>query len=444
MLPEEVRAALSRLDAAGHVAYVVGGCVRDFLLGKPAKDHDIVTSASPDEICGLFPDAITVGKAFGVIKVPLRQGPAGATLEIATFREDLEYEDHRHPTAVRFAGPAEDAARRDFTINALFYDPKTSRILDTVGGVEDLKSGIVRAIGEPSERFREDALRLLRAVRFTTRFGFRLEPATEQAVKDRARLITKVSAERIRDEVTLMLLGPGSAVSVRMLRELGLLAHVLPEVDSLARVPDSPVNEPGGATVFAHTLRVLELLERSGSPRSVPLVWAALLHGVGKGMAFDRSGGKNFNGHELFASQIAHRVCERMRLSRDESARVCVIVSELLKFRDVFQMREATLQRFIAQPAFAELLALHRADALASDGNLAFHEFCSARLREMEEARRKGFDARLLKGDDLVQLGLKPGPRFSEILREVEDLALERKLTTKEEALEYVLRNFVR
>jgi poly(A) polymerase len=432
-LPDYVKKTLTRLGAAGHVAYVVGGSVRDFLLERPSKDHDIATSASPDELCELFPDAITVGKAFGVIKIPVAEKHL---LEIATFREDLSYVDHRHPSAVRFSGPEEDARRRDFTINALFYDPKTARILDAVNGVADLKAGVIRAIGEPRERFREDALRLLRAARFATALGFEIEKDTAAAIRDRARLLSRVSAERVRDELTLMLTGTRPDEAIKLLSDLGLLKIVLPEIDAFKGVEQSSIYHPEG-DVWKHTMKTLRWLERQEGTRSVILSWAALLHDVGKPTAFVQNAGKNFNGHETEGARLAAVIGERLKMSRDEIDAIVWIIENHLKFKDVFQMREATLQRFIRHDYFEELLALHRADATASDGNLAYYEFCLRRLCELRSKPERGV-LRLVTGADLIALGLKPGPEFALILRAVEDLAFEGKLKTRDDALKFV------
>lgn len=432
-LPAYVKEAIDRLDDAGYVAYVVGGSVRDFLLGREVKDHDIATSAGPDALEALFPDSVTVGKAFGVLKIPLRLERGPEFLEIATFREDLEYKDHRHPKGVRFAGPVEDARRRDFTINALYYDPKTARILDTTGGMEDLRARVVRAIGEPRERFREDALRLLRAVRFTTALDFTLAEETADAVRARAKLVNHVSGERIRDELNLILTGPRCTESVELLRSLDLLGYVLPEVESCHRF----------GHVWSHLLKTLRWLEQHAPGRSAVLAWAALLHDSGKPVVARKSSGHDLTGHEAEAARIARSVGERLRMAREEIDTIVAIVQDQLKFRDVFQMREATLLRFVQQPHFEELLELHRADALATDGNLAFYEFCRHRLEQLRRAHPDGIP-RLVDGKDLIQLGLQPGPEFSEILRQIEDLTLEGRLTTKEGALEYVVRHFVK
>jgi poly(A) polymerase len=429
-LPAYVREAIQVLGDAGHVAYVVGGSVRDFLLGRESKDHDIATSATPDELCELFPRAVTVGKAFGVIKVPVNipEADAPVLMEIATFREDLEYVNHRHPKGVKFGGPEEDACRRDFTINALFYDPKTARLLDTVGGVQDLKAGVLRAIGDPSERFREDALRLLRAVRFAARLGFVIEPLTQAAIGARAKLITKVSAERVREELTLMWTSPRPSDALEMLARSGLLAHVLPDVDALR----TQVPGPSGHTPWEKTLRVLATLAAQQPKRSPELSWAAVwLETAGRI-------------EPPLGAEVARAAAMRLKMSSGEIERIGQILESQPKFRDVFKMREATLQRFVREPGFEEMLALHRADATVSDGNLASYEYCQGRWREAQATLDAASSSKLLDGKDLIQLGLQPGPEFSEILRVIEDLALEQRLRSKEEALEYVVRNFVR
>ena len=430
-LPTYVKESLQRLYDSGHVAYIVGGSVRDFLLGRETKDHDIATSANPDELCQIFPNAITVGKAFGVIKVPA--GDRGELLEIATFRKDLEYTDFRHPVKVMFTDAAGDASRRDFTVNALFYDPKTQQILDSTGGLEDIKSRVIRAIGDADERFREDALRLLRAIRFKTTLGFELFSSTAHAVKTKARLISKVSSERIRDELSLMWMGPRPDEALKTLSQLNLLSHCLPEIEAVHASSD----------VWKHLLKMLNYLARKNPKRSLTLSWAAVLYSVGKPMALILNKDKNFNGHEIQAALLAKDISQRLKMSRVESDRIAAMVGDQLKFKEVFQMRESTLQRFIRKEYFEELLALHEADAATSDGNLAFFEFCSSRLEVFKRA--SPFDsAKLVDGKDLIQLGFVPGPEFSEILTVVEDLALEKKLSSKEEALEFVIRNFVK
>jgi poly(A) polymerase len=435
-----VREATQRLDEAGHVAYIVGGSVRDFLLGREVKDYDIATSAMPEELCDLFPKAVTDGKVFGVIQVPTGSDPQ--FLEIATFRQDLVYQDHRHPTGIVFSNPMEDAYRRDFTINSLFFDPKTSRILDYTGGLEDLRQGVIRAIGNPSERFKEDALRLLRAVRFKTRLGFRLEPQTSDAIRARARLISKVSSERVRDELAWMWSCSRPDAALALLSELGLLSLVLPEVEALKGLPQIPAGRPK-EDLWAHLLKTLRLLAEQNLHRSSTLSWMAVLHEIGKPIAFQLNERKNFNAHEIEGAKVVEKVTNRLKVSRDDSKKIAAMVSSHLKFKEVFQMREATLQRFIREDYFEELLAFHKADAMASDGNLAYYEFCLSRLDSLKKLPPLE-SYKLIDGKDLIQLGLFPGPGFSEILRVVEDLALEKKVTSKEGALEYIVKHFVK
>jgi poly(A) polymerase len=422
-----VREALQKLSEAGHVSYIVGGSVRDFLLEKENKDHDIATSADPNELCRLFPNAFTVGKAFGVIKVPVDGGRS--LLEIATFRKDLEYEDNRRPVGVVFSDAYEDAIRRDFTINALFFDPKTMRILDATGGLDDLRDRVIRAIGDPHKRFREDALRLLRGVRFQANLGFRMDSETAQAIRTRARFIGKVSAERIRDELTLMIRGPRVVDAVLALSDLELLKHVLPEVEAV---------RTHGKPLWNRYLKMLKVLAQKNPKRNSVLAWAAVLHDIGKPKV--AALGKGFAGYESEGGRLAKGVAQRFKMSRAEVDSIGTLVGTQAKFREVFQMRESTLERFLRLEHFEDLLALHEADAICSDGNLAYFEFCKSRF----QSQKPELPVRLVDGTDLIQLGLSPGPEFSRILRVLEDMALEKKLSTKVEALEYVVKNFVR
>lgn len=418
-MPPYVKEALEKLDRAGFTAFVVGGSVRDFLLGRPTKDHDIATSADPDTLAELFPHAVMVGKAFGVIKIPVEGYPY--PLEIASFRKESGYTDFRHPKKVEFADIFEDARRRDFTINAFYYDSKTRRILDQVDGFRDLESGTIRAIGDPMERFQEDALRLIRAVRFSALLGFEIESSTREAIRTRAKLIGKISAERIRDELTAVLMGPRPAQGLMDLSELGLLDYILPEVAKLKRHP----------MAFAKLNKMLEIMARHYSVREVEFSWAVLgyeLGRIGKGSKQDRS-------------EIAQSLCLRLKMSRAETARILELIEEAPKFRECFKMRDATLQRFVRLPRFDLHLALHRVEALATDGNLAFYVFCSNLAEDLKKQAENNI--KILNGEDLIQFGMRPGPRFSEILRTIEDLALEGKLKTKEQALEYVLKHFV-
>lgn len=420
------------------MAYLVGGAVRDFLLNREAKDHDIATDALPDDLIRLFPKALTIGKAFGVIKVPMRG--QSDSIEIATFRSDGKYLDGRRPEKVNFSSPEEDAYRRDFTINGLFYDPKTKGILDAVSGMTDLDQKVIRAIGDPIRRFEEDGLRLLRGIRFAALLGFQFDSTTWVATHRKANRIQKVSSERIRDELNQMLLGPRPAHALELLKESGLLFQVLPELDAMGPLKQAFTYNPQG-TVWDHTLRVYSRLTELYPERNLTLAWGTLLRDVGKPVIARRRG-KNFNGHEIEGAKLAEKIMERLRFPKDEVRKISALVHEHLKFRDVFSMREATLQRWIREPHFEELLQLHHAEAFATDGNLAYYEFLKTRFQSLQEG--SGTDAgKLVRGEDLIQLGLTPGPRFSEILRVVEDLSLENRFTSKEEALEFVVKHFV-
>lgn len=409
------------------MAYIVGGSVRDFLLKRPTKDFDIATNALPDELCKLFPEAITVGKQFGVIKIPI----SGVLypLEIATFRKDLEYKDSRHPESVVFSDPYDDVIRRDFTVNGLMFDPKISRVLDAVGGLKDLESKTIRAIGNPEERFREDALRLLRAVRFSTQLGFALDSETAAAILARSRLIIKISVERVREELIQILVGPHPAQGVQKLAELGLLHYVLPEIDSLRGAPGA----------FQAMLKILDKLAQKNENRSMTVAWAALFSTSAKapGVRADKS-----LAIEIASSRIAELACLRLKMSREETAAIVALIEDLPQFREVFQMRESTLERFVRQNHFEESLKLERAVAIVSDGNLAAYEYCNRRRQKIKFLGEMSIP-KIISGEDLIQLGIQPGPRYSQILRSVEDLVLEKKLLTKDEALEYVLKHFV-
>ena len=425
------------LHDAGHQAYLVGGCVRDILLGRPAQDFDVATDATPDRVQALFPSNVGVGASFGVILV--LDSHSGAKVEVATFRTDLSYSDGRRPDAVAFGDSAEqDVRRRDFTINGLLFDPRDHRILDFVGGQADLRAGIVRAIGDPEARFREDKLRLLRAVRFAARFGYAIEPATLAAVCRHAAEITAVSAERIRDELTRILTEGGARRGFELLDQTRLLEHLLPEVARMHGVEQPPEFHPEG-DVWIHTLLLLEQLPAGVSPS---LAWGALLHDVGKPPTFAPPRGPNgrirFDGHVEVGARMAEDVASRLRFSGDLTDQVVALVAQHLRFKDVAAMRPATLKRFVRQPHFDQHLELHRMDCLASHRNLDGYEFLRRFLEQTPaEVVRP---ARLVTGDDLKLLGLAPGPAYRRILDAVEEAQLDGRLSTRDQAMEFVRR----
>jgi poly(A) polymerase len=438
MAPRELADRICRvLRSAGHQAYLVGGCVRDLLLGHEPDDFDVATDANPDRVLELFPGSITVGAQYGVILV-LRAGPdeeaGGAQVEVATFRSDLGYSDGRRPHGVVFSrSPEEDVRRRDFTINGLLMDPQTGEVSDFVGGRADIAAGIVRAIGDPEQRFAEDRLRMLRAVRFAARFSYAIEPATLAAIVRHAPQVHAVSAERVREELTRILIEGAARRGFELLDQTGLLEAVLPEIARMKGVQQPPQFHPEG-DVWTHTLMLLDKLPAGASPT---LAWGALLHDVGKPPTFSPPRGPGdrirFDGHVEVGARMAGEIARRLRFSGDETTQVVALVSNHMRFLDALDMRPATLKRFVRLPQFDEHLELHRMDCLSSNGKLDSHDFVRRFLEQTPpEAVRP---PRLITGTDLAALGLSPGPRFREILTAVEEAQLEGQIATQEEAL---------
>lgn len=438
------------LRAAGHQAYLAGGCVRDLLLGVAPKDYDVATSATPDAVLSLFPEkkAMTVGAHFGVVLVC---EPDGTATEVATFRNDGVYTDGRRPDSVRFSTDArEDVRRRDFTINGMLLDPEiyertgdaAQATLDLVGGRDDLHSKIVRAIGDPQLRFTEDKLRMLRGVRFAARLGFAIDPATATAIHQLASQITVVSPERIRDELTLILTEGNARLGFELLDQLGLLPHILPEITKLHGVQQPPEYHPEG-DVWIHTLMLLEKLP---SGASSTLAWGALLHDVGKPATFrapdpnDPSDRIRFNGHVEVGVRISEEILSRLHFSKEDIAQITALVKNHMRFGDVRHMREATLKRFLRLHQFDEHLALHRMDCLSSHGDLSLYEFAKERF---ETTPQEAIQPKpLLTGRELIAAGYSPGPRFKKMLEAAEDAQLEGTVRTSAEALRLVQDRF--
>jgi poly(A) polymerase len=421
----------------GHEAYLVGGCVRDIVLGRAPVDYDVATGATPEEVVRIFPRSRTVGAQFGVVVVTDDR----AQVEVATFRSDVGYSDGRHPDRVQYSTTAQDdVRRRDFTINALLLDPRTNQVLDFVGGREDLDAGIVRAIGNPEYRFREDKLRMIRAVRFAARFGYVIEPATLDAIKKLAPQITQVSAERIRDELTKLLTEGAARRAFELLEETGLLPQVLPEIARMKGVEQPPQFHPEG-DVWTHTLLMLAGL-KPGSPAT--LAWGVLLHDVGKPPTFKPPSGPGgrirFDEHVEVGTVMAIEICRRLRFSNEDTDQIAALVRNHLRFKDVLQMKPSTLKRFVRLDRFEEHLELHRLDCSSSHGHLENYQFVRRFLAEtpLEEVR----PARLLTGEDLKALGFRPGPAFKEILDALEEAQLNEKIRTREEALQLVEGSF--
>jgi poly(A) polymerase len=429
---EAARRICRVLTGHGYTAYLAGGCVRDLLLGVQPLDYDVATSATPEQVAAAFPRTEGVGAAFGVMLVMQPEG----VFEVATFRSDGDYLDGRHPSAVRFTSAEEDALRRDFTVNALFLDPHTNEVIDYVGGRADMEARLLRAVGDPVQRFQEDHLRLLRAVRFAARLHYAIAPETFAAIKSLKHCIQRTSAERIRDEILKMLTEGHASGALRLLDETGLLEEVLPEVAAMKGVPQPPEFHPEG-DVFVHTLLMLEHLNR---PDAV-LAMAALLHDSGKPGTFTEGDRIRFNGHDALGAEIAREVCQRLKMSNRDTARIAWLVREHMHVAHIPGMRESKRKRFVGAEGFDDLLELCRADCMASHQDLSLIREIVDYLTELApEAVRP---PRLLDGDDLKALGMAPGPRYKEILLAVEDQQLEARLSTKEEALAWVRQEFL-
>ena len=436
------------LRQRGFQAYLVGGCVRDLLLGREPTDYDVATNATPDQVMGIFPETYAVGAQFGVVLVPAPNGgEAGGVsgvsskaraVEVATFRSDIGYSDGRHPDEVRFSPDArEDVARRDFTINGMLLDPMSGEVLDFVGGRKDLEAGIVRTIGDPERRFGEDKLRMLRAVRFAARFEYTIEPSTFAAMQKLAPEIEVVSRERVSDELTRMLTEGRARRAFLLLDECGLLKPVLPEISAMKGVAQPAEFHPEG-DVFVHTLLLLDNL---GSPCPMTLAWGALLHDVGKPPTFRVAPDRiRFDGHVEVGVKMAEEICRRLRFSNDETEQILALVDNHMRFGHATRMKESTLKKFLRMPAFDEHLALHRADCLASHRNLSTYDFI--RQKRAEIPLEKMRPSPLVTGADLIAQGHVPGPKFRVILTAVEDAQLEGRLVSRDAALQFVRREF--
>jgi poly(A) polymerase len=421
-----------RLRAEGFQAYFVGGCVRDLVMGREPADYDVATDATPEQVLRLYPESLTVGAHFGVVAVP----HTGGNIEVATFRSDGRYWDGRHPSEVRYARtPQEDVHRRDFTLNGLLYDPIKDDLLDYVNGQADIRGRRIRTIGDPFERFGEDHLRMLRAVRFAARFGFVLDSTAVEAIRQLAPQIQGTSAERVRDEIVKILTEGSPRRGFELLDETGLLREVLPEIKALQGVEQPPEFHPEG-DVWVHTLMMLDGL-RSPSPT---LALGVLLHDVGKPPTFTIRERIRFDNHVEVGAKMAAELCHRLRLSSRETERVVELVRHHLRFKDFPHMRRSTQLRFLRMEGFDEHLELHRLDCLASHGDLTNYEMARRMLAETPAEQIK--PAPLLRGDDLIARGYRPGPVFKQILQAVEDAQLEGRIQSHEQALQLVAEQF--
>jgi len=454
---------VKKLRQEGHSAYFAGGCVRDQLMGNAPKDYDIATSARPEQVISLFSHTVTVGAQFGVVLVLID----GQEVEVATFRSDGNYADGRHPDEVTYTDDARlDVMRRDFTINGLLWDPITETLLDYVGGREDIRSRIIRTIGDPGLRFQEDKLRLMRAARFSARFGFELENGTHDTIQTLANQILRVSKERLRDELIKILTEGYASSGIQLLESLHLLRPILPEISDLRGVEQPPEFHPEG-DVWVHTLLMLRLMDETKRDLgrgtnstatdwialpatakshsiypSVPLALGVLLHDVGKPQTFEIQDRIRFNNHCEVGARMAIQICDRLRFTNRQTERVAQLVRDHLKFKDLPQMRPATLKRFLRQDGFEEHLELHRLDCLGSHRNLDLWSMAKDLLDRFtpEEVR----PAPLVSGDDLIALGYQPGPIFKQILKAVEDAQLDLVINNRAQALDWVASQFDR
>src|SRR5262249_8443903 len=435
LMEKTARHIARRLRERGHIAYFAGGCVRDMVRGLPAKDFDVATDATPDIVQKLFSRTYAVGAHFGVVVVVEN----GFNFEVATFRSDGAYLNHRHPINVRFSSPEEDAKRRDFTINGMFFDPEKNDVIDFVGGRADLKAKIVRAIGDPAARFSEDRLRMLRAVRFAAVLDYKIDNQTWDALVANAASINEISAERIREELVRIFLSSNRARGWVLLDESGLLRTILPELELMKGCLQPEQFHPEG-DVFQHTRLMLELLPEKVS---VPLVMSVLFHDVAKPVTatVDETGRIRFNEHDRIGAVMTESIMERLRFSRVEIDATVEMVRQHMVFKDTPKMRVAKLKRFMARPTFEDELELHRVDCASSHRMMDNYEFL---LRKREEfANEPIIPPRLVRGDDLIALGMKPGPKFGEILEAAETRQLEGALKDREQALEWVKREYL-
>jgi poly(A) polymerase len=429
---ERAVSIVERLRQKGYEAYFAGGCVRDMLLDKPPQDYDIATSAHPEDVQALFEETIPVGAQFGVILVLIE----GQPFEVASFRHDGPYLDGRRPSQVRYGSLEEDVRRRDFTVNGMVYDPIAGTVIDLVDGREDLKQRRIRAIGDAQRRFEEDRLRMIRAVRLAASMNFTIENSTFAAIQRLAPTIRDIAWERIGDEVTRILTEGGARRGFEMLDESGLLKVLLPEIDALKGTWQSPDFHPEG-DVFKHTMLLLSHLEAP----SESLAYGCLLHDVAKPLCFRQDGERvTFYGHTEKGAAMAEEILKRLKRSRAVGERVSYLVRNHLRHVQAPHMRLSTLKRFLREDGIDELLELTRIDALSSNGDLGYYLFCKERLASLKEEEIR--PAPLLRGDDLIALGYKPGPLFAKILREVEDQQLGGELDSREEALDWVKRNY--
>jgi len=423
---------VDKLKEAGFKAYFVGGCIRDVLMGIDSTDFDVVTNAVPDEVKKLFKRTISVGEQFGIIVVMIDE----VQVEVATFRSDENYEDGRRPEKVTFATEDIDVERRDFTVNALLYDTDSNEIIDYVNGYEDLQNKKLIAIGDPKKRFEEDKLRMLRAIRFSSRLDFEIDPKTYESIKEFSKDISIISKERIREEMTKILTGNNPKFAIEMMYDTGLLKEILPEVNIFKGLKQPPEYHPEG-DVFDHTILMLDLIKtvKNDIENYEEFCWGVLLHDVGKPATYMVTDRIRFNNHDFVGSKIAARICNRLKFSKKSKDYIVSLVREHMKFIAMPHMRKSTLKKFFRTDYYNDLHKLLKLDCVGSHGDLELYNMAIDMYTEIGEEPLR--PEPLIGGKDLISLGFKPSPKFSEILSEIENLQLDGMILTKDKAIEY-------
>jgi len=428
---------VGRLKKAGFKAFFVGGCVRDIAMNIPPKEYDITTSATPQDVMKIFPSTIPVGVSFGVVLVL----EGNNKFEVASFRKEEKYTDGRHPDRVVYStDEKDDVMRRDFTINGMLYEPFEEMVIDLVGGLDDLKKRIIKTIGKPDDRFKEDKLRMLRAIRFGAGLDFKIEEDTFLSIKSLAPLISEVSKERIRDEIIKIITQNNPGKGLKLLRESKLLRYILPDVEKMNGVPQPPEFHPEG-DVFNHTCMILDkLYDITEGEHSPELAMGALLHDIGKPDTYTVTDRIRFNGHDRIGARMAKNICKDLKFSNKQIEIITSLVKEHLKFKDVFKMREATIKRFLGMSNFDDHLKLHLADCLASHGSTEAYEFIVKKLKDYKKEELK--PKPLLSGYDLIDMGYPRGPLYTKILDSLEEAQLEGTVKNKEDAKGFILKEF--
>jgi len=431
------KAIVGQLKSAGFKAFLVGGCVRDIAMGIPPQEYDIATGATPQDVMKIFPSTVPVGISFGVVLVL----EGNNKFEVASFRKEEKYTDGRHPDRVVYStDEKEDVMRRDFTINGMLYEPFEETVIDLIGGLDDIKRRVIKTIGKPDDRFKEDKLRMLRAIRFGAGLDFVIEQDTFLSIKSLAPLISQVSKERIRDEIIKIITQSHPGNGLRLLRESKLLRYILPEVEKMNGVPQPPEFHPEG-DVFNHTCIILDkLYEITGGDNSPELAMGALLHDIGKPDTYTVTDRIRFNGHDRIGARMAKNICKDLKFSKKQIEIITSLVKEHLKFKDVFKMREATIKRFLGMSNFDDHFKLHLADCLASHGSTEAYDFIVKKLKDYKKEELK--PKPLLNGYDLIDMGYPRGPLYSKILGSLEEAQLEGTVTNREDAKSFILKEF--